>query len=194
MDLLSVLNTTFVICLAMTILFFVISVILFFLFDIKTIYMIRSGRAQAKTVKEMEEINSSTGRLRGSSNSHDKDHKKKNKKAPVILPQTETQAQPDPAGYAEGTELLNDESETTEKLSASANTQAHNSFSFDGSSQTTVLAQEAETSVLDIETETTVLGQQTQAQPSFDNGTEVVATFFDVVKKIIISDTNEVIR
>ena len=57
MDMLSVLNTAFVICLAMTILFFVVSVILFFLFDIKTIYMIRSGRAQAKTVKEMEEIN-----------------------------------------------------------------------------------------------------------------------------------------
>lgn len=194
MDMLSVLNTAFVICLAMTILFFVVSVILFFLFDIKTIYMIRSGRAQAKTVKEMEEINSSTGRLRGTAKQTDKDRKKKSRNAPVVQTPTESQVQPDPAEYADGTEVLDYESETTEKLSGSANAQSRNVPVFDDSSQTTILAQEAETSVLNIESETTVLSQQTQPQPSSDYGTEVVATFFDVVKKIIISDTDEVIR
>lgn len=194
MDMLSVLNTAFVICLAMTILFFVVSVILFFLFDIKTIYMIRSGRAQAKTVKEMEEINSSTGRLRGTAKQTDKDRKKKSRNAPVVQTPTESQVQPDPAEYADGTEVLDYESKTTEKLSGSANAQSRNVPVFDDSSQTTILAQEAETSVLNIESETTVLSQQTQPQLSSDYGTEVVATFFDVVKKIIISDTDEVIR
>ncbi len=58
------LNTCFWVCLSFTVLFFVISVILFFVFDIKTIFNIKTGRAQAKTVKEMKAANESTGRLR----------------------------------------------------------------------------------------------------------------------------------
>ena len=64
MNSISIFHTGFVICLAGAILFLVITAVLFFVFDIKTIYAIRSGRAQAKTVKEMELTNSSTGRLR----------------------------------------------------------------------------------------------------------------------------------
>ena len=60
----STLNTIFIVCLALTIVFFLITVVLFFLFDIKTIFSIRTGKAAAKTVKEMEAANANTGRLR----------------------------------------------------------------------------------------------------------------------------------
>jgi len=197
MDLLAILNTAFVVCLAMTILFFVISVVLFFLFDIRTIYMIRSGRAQAKTVKEMEAINSSTGRLRPSMKTGEKEKKKKERKAPVVQPAS--QPQTDYSGYSPAPSQQKyepefDDSATTERLSTGDETATTDLPAFDDSSQTTVLQQEAETSVLNIEAETSVLNQQMQAQPSSDNGADVVATFFDVVKKIVISDTEEVIR
>lgn len=58
------LNTIFIVCLALAIVFFIITIVLFFLFDIRTIFNIRSGKAAAKTVKEMETANASTGRLR----------------------------------------------------------------------------------------------------------------------------------
>lgn len=57
-------NTLFWICLSFTVLFFIISIVLFFVFDIRTIFNIRTGRAQAKTVKEMKAANENTGRLR----------------------------------------------------------------------------------------------------------------------------------
>lgn len=60
----NVLNTLFWVCLAGAILFFVIAAVLFFVFDIRTIFNIKTGRAQAKTVKEMQAANESTGRLR----------------------------------------------------------------------------------------------------------------------------------
>lgn len=58
------LGTLFWVCLSLAILFFLISVALFFIFDIRSIFNIRTGRAQAKTVKEMKAANESTGRLR----------------------------------------------------------------------------------------------------------------------------------
>lgn len=64
MDLISIFRICFYVCLAFTILFFIISVVLFFLFDIKTIFNIRTGRAKQKTIKEMQAANNSTGRLR----------------------------------------------------------------------------------------------------------------------------------
>ncbi len=59
----NILNTLFWICLSFTILFFIIAVVLFFVFDIKKIFDIKTGRARAKVVKEMKAANESTGRL-----------------------------------------------------------------------------------------------------------------------------------
>lgn len=60
----SVLRTCLQVCIAFSILFFIISVVLFFVFDIRTIFNIRTGRAKKKTVREMQEANNKTGRLR----------------------------------------------------------------------------------------------------------------------------------
>lgn len=63
-SLINILQTCFQVCLAFTILFFIITVILFFLFDIRAIFNIRTGRAKSKTIKEMQQANNNTGRLR----------------------------------------------------------------------------------------------------------------------------------
>lgn len=48
MDLISIFRICFYICLAFTILFFIISVVLFFLFDIKTIFNIQNRSCKAE--------------------------------------------------------------------------------------------------------------------------------------------------
>lgn len=89
------LNTCYWICLSFTILFFAISIVLFFIFDIKTIFNIRTGRARAKTVKEMKAANESTGRLRvdGKTQTTKLSDKEKNaERAPAVtLPTPEEQ-------------------------------------------------------------------------------------------------------
>lgn len=54
----------FYVCITMCIAFFVLSVILFFVFDIPLIFNLRTGRAKKKTIEEMQRASSSVGRLR----------------------------------------------------------------------------------------------------------------------------------
>lgn len=68
-NLINIFETGFIICLAFCILFFIISVVLFFVFDIKTIFSIRTGRAQKKKIGEMTQQNELTGRLISGSSS-----------------------------------------------------------------------------------------------------------------------------
>ena len=63
-DVINILQTCQHIAIAFLILFFIISIVLFFLFDIRKIFNIRTGRAKAKTVSEMSKANATTGRLR----------------------------------------------------------------------------------------------------------------------------------
>lgn len=181
MDLISVLNIAFIICLAMTILFFVISVVLFFLFDIRTIYMIRSGRAQAKTVKEMQEINSSTGRLRVGGKTQTGGLKKVKKKKDVIQLPGQAPAQ-EADYYAPDVQQQGEGYETTERLGDAAETTALDAPMFDDAAETSVLLPEAETSVLS-------QPAAPAAQPQ-----QEVTIFFEIVKKISLCDTEEVIR
>lgn len=182
MDLISVLNIGFIICLSMAILFFIVSVVLFFLFDIRTIYMIRSGRAQAKTVKEMQEINSSTGRLRVGGKTQTGSMKKTKKSKDVIrLPQDQQNqgaqpAVPDVQQYAE-------EYDVTEQLDDTGETVMLDAPMFDDAAETSVLLPEAETSVL-----------SQPAAPAAAQPQQEITIYFDVVKKIIVCDTDEVIR
>lgn len=179
MDSISVLNTAYIICLAMAILFFVISVALFFLFDIRTIFMIRSGRAQAKTVKEMQEINASTGRLRVGGKTQTGSSKKERKSKDVIQPPApavnQTPAQP-AAGYQQN-EGYSEDYATTEKLAAPDAGATEVLPMFDGAGQTSVLMETAETSVL-----------------SANEAAQGPTIYFDVIKKIALCDTEEVIR
>ncbi len=85
----SLLQICFSICLALTVVFFIISVVLFFVFDIRLIFNIRTGRAKRKTVQEMQEANSRTGRLRidgRTQTSQLKKGDKRRKNQPLIQP------------------------------------------------------------------------------------------------------------
>ena len=64
MNLISLLQTGTIVCLSFTVVFFIISIVLFFVFDIRFIFNIRRGRAKRKTVEEMQKANNQTGRLR----------------------------------------------------------------------------------------------------------------------------------
>lgn len=63
-SIISILQVCQHIAIAFLIFFFIISVVLFFVFDIRKIFNIRTGRAKKKTVSEMSKANASTGRLR----------------------------------------------------------------------------------------------------------------------------------
>lgn len=103
------LNTCFWVCLSFTVLFFIISIILFFAFDIKTIFNIKTGRAQTKTIKEMKAANESTGRLRvdGKTQTTKLTEKEKDEsRAPAVVPPEPEVRNQFYNGGSEDTEIL----------------------------------------------------------------------------------------
>ena len=185
MSSISFFHTGFVICLAGTILFFAITIVLFFVFDIRTIFLIRSGRAQAKTVKEMETVNSSTGRLRTSKKSHSSSQRKMNNQpergisaaqAPVIQPPVkESTVSQVPNDYPDDFQNI------TEKLSPDMQENDYEN--------TVLLSKADETDELETSGETVVLSKETAQQAKQSTG----PVHFEIVKKIICLDTDEVI-
>lgn len=63
LQLISILDIFMKVTLVAAILFFVLAVLFFFLFKIPQIYMIKTGKAQRKTIEQMRAINAETGRL-----------------------------------------------------------------------------------------------------------------------------------
>lgn len=63
LQLISVLDIFMKVTLVAAILFLVLAVLFFFLFNIPQIYMIKTGKAQRKTIEQMRAINAETGRL-----------------------------------------------------------------------------------------------------------------------------------
>ena len=53
-----------VICLVLGIIFLILSILFFFLFDIPKLFLLKTGKGARQTVKKMKEINAQTGRLR----------------------------------------------------------------------------------------------------------------------------------
>ena len=63
LDQINLLSTLFYIALIASIVFLILSFVLFFVFKIPQIYMMRTGKAQRKTIEQMKKINADTGRL-----------------------------------------------------------------------------------------------------------------------------------
>ena len=63
-QLIAIYHTGFIICLCLTILFAVLSVVIFFRFKIRRVFDFLTGRAQKRTIRQMEEENAQTGKLR----------------------------------------------------------------------------------------------------------------------------------
>ena len=63
-QLITLYHTGFIIFLVLTILFAALSVLLFFLFKIRRVFDYLTGRAEKRTIRQMEEENAQTGKLR----------------------------------------------------------------------------------------------------------------------------------
>ncbi len=63
-DLINIFGTAFIICLVLGIVSLAASILLFFKFDIRGIYDLRTGRGAKRIIEKMEEINAMTGKLR----------------------------------------------------------------------------------------------------------------------------------
>ena len=104
-------DTCFKVCLSFTIFFLILSVALFFIFDIKTIYSIRTGSAKKKTIKEMQAANDTTGRLRvGNKTLTSKLPKGESGRirGPVIIPPSHAKVDNSNAEASSETEVLQD--------------------------------------------------------------------------------------
>lgn len=168
MNIINILNTGFTLCLAFAILFFVIAVVLFFIFDIRTIFNIRSGRAQAKTVKEMQEANSNTGRLR-------------------VGKQTQTaKLSSDQQKSRQGGKAP----ERTAPVPAPAKQEAEPVFG--GADETQVLSQNSSAAVTEMLSNKPDTTESVAVSKNTSSAEEEI--YFEIVKKVICRDTDEVIR
>lgn len=145
-QLISTLHICFIAFLVITILFLVISVALFFLLDIKTVFNNLTGRAVKKTIEQMQEANNSTGRLR-----------KVNKMA---------MGEMTPISVTD--DLVADS--VTEKLQESTEEGSEQTTMLDDGGQYTTLLNAGETSVLSLEQ----LQKQEEKNPAVTIGTFVV--------------------
>lgn len=205
----SVFDTCFWICLSFTILFLVISLILFFLFDIRTIFSIRTGRAKAKTIKEMELANSQTGRLRvkGKTNTSKlgKTESKPRRAAVITPPQSNTQVNTHTAENVDKNYTSNYGNEATEVLDqGSGDTELLDQ----GSEETSLLSQnsgkgnipvqsnindESGTPTTDLsELNTSVLSGQSNINQS--SSSQVKDIGFTIIKKVMLIHTEETIQ
>ena len=188
-QIIEIFNVCFWICLIFAILFLIVSIVQFFAFDIKGIFNLKTGRAQAKTIKEMELANESTGRLRVEGKTQTSkltESEKLVKRAPAVEPPSpETKnnyyTENPQSGYSEG-------SDETDVLRPEEPAEA----------QTDILSQpvdntEAETGVLEA-AETSILSQNMiDAPPADPNYNNVKKVGFMIVKKVVLVHTNEFI-
>lgn len=126
-------HTAFIVFLILTILFLVVSVVLFFRFNIRGIFDMRTGRGARKTIQKMQEINAQTGKLRQDVVTH----------TPVNLQGAERISAPP-------TEKRIKEAQETEALS-NQGSQETALLSNQGSQETTLLHDYNETTVLSSE-------------------------------------------
>lgn len=219
METYEILRIGFFVCLAVAILFLILSVLLFFMFDIPGILSSRSGKTKAKTIKEMEETNSTTGRLMQKKRAQNttgnlEKHKVTVKKGVVITPEqatgsgitakikiTEEIGKPDD-GASETSALGADSAETAPLGADTAETAV---LGADASETAVLGADNAETAVLgESPAETSVLDGTGVTQRFGDSETTVLvqsATVpavegvkFDIVKKVIVCDTQEIVE
>lgn len=176
-SLLSILNTCFWVCLVFAVFFFILSIVLFFVLDIKKIFSIRTGLAQAKTVKEMQQANESTGRLRvnGKTQTSKLTEKTKAKgRVPAVVPPTNEER----------------------AMFGQNNVSNVSNVSAEGAEATTVLSEPEETLVPQPQeyAETSVLSPQTTDE--FAQNTmrsDMPRVELKIIKKEIFIHTNEMI-
>ncbi len=187
----------FYVCLAVAGLFLVLTIMLFFMFDIPGIISARSGKAKAKTIQEMKDTNSTTGRLLQKKHTPkttgNLDKKVKVKKGTVLTP--------DQMNGSGITEEIKTPQENADPAEGSAETAA---LGADTAMTAPLGADAAQTAVLGAEpAQTAVLGADAVTQRFGDSETAVLVqsasvppaegVTFEVVKKVILCDTQEIV-
>lgn len=177
----------FFVCLAVAGLFLVLTILLFFMFDIPGIISSRSGKTKAKTIREMEETNSSTGRLLQKKHTPRTTGNLEKQKVTVKKGTVLTPNQVSGSGITE-------EIKVTQEIPKPADGSAETSALSADAAQTAVLgAEKAQTAVLDAVTqrfgdsETAVLVQAASVPAA-----EGVS--FEIIKKVILCDTQEIVE
>lgn len=181
-DSITILHTGFIICLAFTVVFFIISVVLFFAFNIRLIFNIRTGRAKKKTVEEMQKANSETGRLRYNGRTLTS---KLGNNSPAPVSQFSS-FERNNVPSADGSEVTGNLEDTSQQLAYSVNKLSYKSSNqYQGEVAETSLLSESndtETSILSgDEAETTLLSNESQADE------------FKILQRIIFIHTDEII-
>ena len=137
-------HTAFIVFLILTILFLVVSVVLFFRFNIRGIFDMRTGRGARKTIQKMQEINAQTGKLRQDVVTH----------TPVNLQGAERISAPPTEKRikeAQETEALSNQGSQETALLSNQGSQETTRLSDQGSQETTLLHDYNETTVLSSE-------------------------------------------
>ena len=192
METYQILQIGFYICLAVAVLFFIVTLLLFFLFDIRTIFAARTGKQKAKSIKELQEANTSTGRLMRRKPSSRKTGSPENKKPVikkgVVLSPGEIDGSAATAKIKKGKTA-----EIKAKNATSADGSGETALLDDGSEETAILgAERVMTSVLDSPTvrldsaDTTVLVESASIP-------DVEGVRFDIVKKAVLVHTEEIV-
>lgn len=207
METYEILRIGFYVCLAVAALFLVLTILLFFMFDIPGIISSRSGKTRAKTIQEMEETNSTTGRLMQKKRTPKttgnlEKHKVTVKKGTVLTPNQVTGA-----GITEKIKI------TEEFKKSDAGTDQTDVLGTDSAETAPLGADSAETAVLGADTaQTAVLGADVAQTTVLDGVTQrygdaetsvlvqsasvpaVEGVKFKISKKMIICDTQEIVE
>lgn len=162
-QMISVYHTAFIIFLVLTIVFLLISILLFFKLNIRDIYDMRTGRGARRKIQEMEEINARTGKLRtevADALSHTE---------PEVQPLPQTKSEPlfetkHKVEYQEDSSITMEISHTEQEADAG----------------------DSETTLLNDETETTLLSEQKE-------GDRELPGTFKIEKEVLWIHTDEVL-
>ncbi|MBQ3264263.1 MAG: hypothetical protein IJH07_00660 [Ruminococcus sp.] len=191
METYQIMQIGFYVCLALAVLFFIISLLLFFLFDVRAIIAAKSGKKKAKSIKELEAENSATGRLMRKKPAARTTGNLEKKKPVIKKGVVQTPAELDGSS---ATAKIRKKGKTAEigRTAELGKQPAQPVPDTSGAEETSVLgAERAETSVLyDSPTvrldsaETTILVQSASIP-------EVEGVRFEIVKKIVCVSTQE---
>lgn len=196
-QLIAIYHTGFIICLCLTILFAVLSVVIFFRFKIRRVFDFLTGRAQKRTIRQMEEENAQTGKLRQDTyvpeTTGDLYKTPSGSIPPVIYPPTgevATGSEPTEKMHANGsvsqgderTEILPEGSEETTLLQG------------DGSEETTLLSGSADETTVPLygaQGETMLLTPELEKAMREEREKKAYSGRFEIIKETMLIHTEE---